>query len=144
MMGCGATALFGPRCRLSFAHCNLPSPLTLQIITAPLKPLEPGSGLGHREEEGEGIRRQDSEMLMRLMDDFQWRRTDGALRRDGGGLDARKALRCVADECLKFCYYRQRCFWRECLWKSFLIRHSQQTETNKGFKTLFRLSNITI
>lgn len=54
VMGCGATALFGPRRWLSFAHCNLPSPLTLQIITAPLKPLGPGSGLGCRDGGGGG------------------------------------------------------------------------------------------
>lgn len=54
-----------------FAHCNLSSPVTLQIITAPLKPLEPGSMV----EGGE-----DSEMLIRLMDNFQWGRTDGVFK----------------------------------------------------------------
>lgn len=43
---------------------------------------------------------------MGLMDDFQWRRTDGTLRGDGGGLDVGEGLRCVADKCLNFCYYR--------------------------------------
>lgn len=47
VIGCGAMALFGPRRWLSFAQCNLSSCLTLQIITAPLKTLGPGSGLGH-------------------------------------------------------------------------------------------------
>lgn len=37
-----------------------------------------------------------------LMDDFQWRRTDGVLRGDGGGLDVGEGLRCVADKCLNF------------------------------------------
>lgn len=46
-----------------------------------------------------------------LMDDFQWRRTDGVLRGDGGGLDVGEGLRCVADKCLNFCYYSQLCFW---------------------------------
>lgn len=43
----GVMALFGPCCWLSFAHCKLLSPLTLQIITAPLKPLGPSSGFGY-------------------------------------------------------------------------------------------------
>lgn len=47
VIGCGAMTLFGPCRWLSFARCNLLSPLTLQIITASLKPLEPGSGLGY-------------------------------------------------------------------------------------------------
>lgn len=104
VMGCGAMALFGPCHWLSFAHCNLPSPLTLQIITAPLKPLGPGSGLGYGDGR-RGMRSPDSEMLMALMDDFQWRRTDGALRGDGGGLGVGEGWRCVADKCLNFYYY---------------------------------------
>lgn len=122
VMGCGAMALFGPCRWLSFAHCNLPSPLTLQIITAPLKPLGPGSGLGYGDG-GEGDTELDSEMLMGLMDDFQWRRTDGASRGDGGGLDVGEGLRCVADKCLKFCYYNQLYFWL-CLWNTFLATNS--------------------
>lgn len=106
VMGCGAMALFGPRRWLSFAHCNLPSSLTLQIITAALKPLRPGSRLDYRDGV-RGIQNSDSEMLMGLMDDFQWRRTGGALRGDGGGLDVGEGLRCVADKCLNSCYYSQ-------------------------------------
>lgn len=123
VMGCGAMALFGPCHWLSFAHCNLSSPPTLQIITAPLKPLGPGSGLGYGHG-GRRIQSEDSEMLMGLMDDFQWRRTDGALWGDGGGLDVGDGLRCVADKCLKFSYYSQLCFWlcAECLWNTLFLQ----------------------
>lgn len=54
-------------------------------------------------ETGEGTRRSDSEILMGLMDDFQWRRSDGSLW-GGGGLDVGEGLRCVAVRFAEFCY----------------------------------------
>lgn len=46
VMGCDGTTLFSPDHGLSFAQCNVPSPLTLQIITAALILLGTDSGLG--------------------------------------------------------------------------------------------------